>query len=84
MIMTVDVNVDGERFEPGQPRPLFDTGIEMPSADVTPDFLYDVTEDGERFLINQSVGAGFGALPAAETSGVITVIVNWAANLERP
>jgi hypothetical protein len=54
-------------FEAGVPQDLFRAPLS---------WGYDLTEDGERFLVN---------MPAAETPvSPITVVVNWTADLEEP
>ena len=64
-MMAVPVESGASFFRPGSSQPLFLTRLARDS--VRND--YDVTPDGQRFLINQ---------PVAETADVpITVIVNW-------
>ena len=62
-IMAVDVNLDGE-LQLGVPQPLF-------SAPPGP---FDVSADGERFLIG---------VTASEDAAPLTVVVNWAAQLSK-
>jgi dipeptidyl aminopeptidase/acylaminoacyl peptidase len=82
VLMAVDVQAEGEVFEYGQPLALFATGVTLPSIDETPDYFYDVTSDGERFLVNEPVTADPNAATAAEAEPVtLTVIVNWANRL---
>ena len=58
-------------FRPGTPKPLFQTSLA--AAPALRD--YDVTPDGQRFLLNQ---------PVAEPGGPpITVIVNWPKLLQQ-
>jgi hypothetical protein len=60
----------GEAFQAGAPRPLFATQIaRMPWA------FYDVTADGQRFLITELVGS--------EEPEPITLVVDWTAGLEK-
>ena len=67
-IVAVDVKLS-PTFEHGLPRPLFSTSMSI--AFTRP---YDVTADGERFLVNTI---------AEETTAIpITVVVNWTAALE--
>ena len=62
----------GDNFlRPGTPRPLFQTTLS--SSNTSRD--YDVTPDGQRFLINQASG-GVEEVP-------ITVIINWPRLLEK-
>jgi hypothetical protein len=59
-------------FEVGAVRSLFDTGA--PST-INPRSAYDVSPDGQRFLVNTLVEQ---AEPAP-----ITLVVNWRALLKR-
>jgi serine/threonine protein kinase len=70
-IMAVSVKT-GDTFEAGIPRPLFriDSVVGIDSVGTSE---YDVTADGERFLVNMAV-AGARGLP-------MTVVVNWTAEL---
>ena len=69
-LMAVSVQLDGT-FEQGQPNPLFLTQV---SSYLSPD-RYDVSADGQRFLINS---------PVEETgSSPINVILNWASTLKK-
>jgi len=69
-LMAVDINA-GATLEPGNPRKLFST-----SLDVLPAFdQYAVTADGQRFLV--LVPAGDAA------SSPITVVLNWTAGLKK-
>jgi eukaryotic-like serine/threonine-protein kinase len=56
-------------FQPGSPRPLFDTHLASSSQSAA--FEYDVTADGKRFLISSVSGAV--SVPP------LTVVVNWEA-----
>jgi serine/threonine protein kinase len=71
-MMAVVVKTSGAAFEQGTPKALFKTHLAM----VGPTFLgiqYDVTADGQRFLINTPVGQ---APP-------VSVILNWTAEVKR-
>jgi len=70
MLMSIAVKT-GVTFEASQPRPLFQTR----ALQVASQRHYEVTPDGQRFLINTQVGE----LPQAP----ITVLVNWEAALNR-
>jgi dipeptidyl aminopeptidase/acylaminoacyl peptidase len=61
-------------FEPGVPVALFDA--HMPHAVTDFDFEYDVTADGQRFLINAATGPSLAASP-------LTVVVNWLAGAQK-
>ena len=70
-LMTVAVK-GGESFEAGLPQALFETRI----RDVTiRRYHYDVTGDGERFLVNTAV--------EQKASAPITLVLNWTADLKR-
>jgi Tol biopolymer transport system component len=63
----------GPRFQAGEAIPLFD----LPSNQLlSPTFPYDVTPDGQRFIVLRERGAA--VLPA------LTVLVNWPASLPAP
>jgi hypothetical protein len=67
--MAAAVNGRGTSFEVGAVRPLFDTR----QAGVR--YAYDVTADGQRFLVNTAVEKADAA--------PITVVVNWTAGMRR-
>jgi hypothetical protein len=72
-LMTVEVKA-GSTFEAGAPKVLF--GTRVPSAGLSDTRNhYVVTADGQRFLINNVVGA--------ITETPITVMLNWTAGLKR-
>jgi hypothetical protein len=58
---------NGANFESGSPGALFKVTMEYEDR-------YDVTSDGQRFLINTNAGA---------PSLFVTVVTNWTANLKR-
>ena len=60
----------GEAFEAGAPRPLFATQMFM-----SPMAGYDVTADGQRFLVNEFV--------RSEEAEPITLVVDWPAALKK-
>lgn len=62
-LMSVEVK-EGERFEAGEAKPLFDT-----RSRYTGNVAYDVSSDGQNFLIN--------TLVSEDSSPPLTVIVNW-------
>ena len=47
--MAVAVGADGARFDAGRPEPLFNA---RPLQEAYPITFYDVTADGQRFLVN--------------------------------
>ncbi len=73
-LMAVDVKVGSSAFEAGAARSLFQTRRRehIAAADL---FSYDVSADGQRFLVNTDVGE--------VTSSPLTVVLNWTAELKR-
>ena len=70
MMMAVPVDSGENYFRPGRPRPLFQTRLEFdPRTGFSGVRQYDVTPDGQRFLLNQPM--------AESTEAPITVVVNW-------
>ena len=69
-LMVAAVNGKGSSFEVGAVKPLFDmhvfSGLRYP---------YDVTADGQRFLVNTA--------PGRASSAPITVVVNWTTGLKK-
>jgi hypothetical protein len=68
-LMSADVNGKGVAFEVGAVRRLFRTRAAAPAL------TYDVTADGQRFLVINSVDM--------EESSPLTLVVNWTAGLKR-
>jgi Tol biopolymer transport system component len=70
-LMSVDVNPAGATFEASSPKTLFQTQVD--TANISN--RYDVTPDGQRFLMS---------VPVENTvSPPITVITNWLAGIEQ-
>ena len=69
-IMAVDVKL-GTTFEMGTPKALFQTRV----TNFTSPNRYDVTADGQRFLVNSSV--------EENSRNPIVVILNWAAGIKK-
>ncbi|MBI3664831.1 MAG: PD40 domain-containing protein [Acidobacteria bacterium] len=67
-MMAVEVKATATAFETGRPRELFQTRAGSLAAPFIP--IYDVTADGQRFLINCAL--------EAEGPPPITVVMNWA------
>ena len=67
-LMAVPTDGTGNTFETGSARPLFQTGISPRAGGYRG---YDVTGDGERFLLR-----------VRETAASVTVVLNWTAELE--
>jgi Tol biopolymer transport system component len=72
-IVAVPVTAD-KTLEIGKPTPLFDTSLPFPTVIGSPGFPYDVTPDGQRFLVSA---------PPDSASAPIIVVLNWAAGLKR-
>ncbi len=68
-LMAAEVNGKGEALEVGAGRPLFDV---RPSGQ---GYVYDVTADGQRLLVNTAV--------EQKASAPITLVLNWTADLKR-
>jgi Tol biopolymer transport system component len=73
-LMAVPVTIGPGRFDPGRATPLFRTRL-VPTGSQIDGWaaMYDVTADGQRFLLN-------GAPAAPEPP--ITVVLNWAAGVK--
>ena len=65
-LMAVQLALKNETLEPGPPKALFQTRIVRPSFVL---FQYDVTADGQRFLIN--------SLPREDAAAPLTLLSNW-------
>jgi hypothetical protein len=64
----------GETFEAGTPVALFQTRAREPiSAEEF--FTYDVTSDGQRFLINSDAGE--------KTLTPVEIVLNWTGGLKK-
>lgn len=68
-MMAVPVDSGPDYFRPGAPRPLFEVNFDPQGSQAE----YDVTRDGQRFLIAQ---------PVAGNDTPITVIMNWPRLLQ--
>jgi len=71
-LMAAPVAAVGATFEVGPPRSLFQTRIKSASFDF---FNYDVSADGQRFLVN--------SLVKEEVASSITLVTGWTAGLDR-
>jgi hypothetical protein len=71
--MSVGVK-EGTTFDAEAARPLFETRLRQPisSADL---FSYDVSADGQHFLVNTDVGE--------VTSSPLTAVFHWTADVGR-
>jgi serine/threonine protein kinase len=72
-MMVASVKTDGADFEFAAPKPLFKTRTMSLEGGIYHE--YDVSPDGQRFLIGTLIGDTKAAPP--------TVIMNWSANLKR-
>jgi Tol biopolymer transport system component len=68
-MMTADVHSRGAGFEVGQVKTLFDT-----RTDTRTRYPYDVSADGQRFLLNSVVEQG--------SPSPITLVINWPSLLD--
>lgn len=73
-IVAVSVTTDGN-FEVGKSTPLFTTSIPFPNQSRNTGSPYDVTADGQRFLMSVPLGN--------VDSAPITVVLNWTAVLKK-
>src|SRR5215813_3127910 len=71
-VMAVDVKGAGGTFERGVPKALFDLKV---SSFVSIQARFAVTADGQRFLVNNTIGEN--------ASSPIAVVLNWTADLKR-
>jgi Tol biopolymer transport system component/predicted Ser/Thr protein kinase len=69
-LMSASVNGKGAGFEVGAVKTLFTTHTSFVGG-----YEYDVSADGQRFLIN--------TIPEQATSAPITVVLNWTAGLKK-
>ena len=76
-MMAVDVTLS-PTFQAGIPKALFPAPI-LGGAGATNVTRYDVTADGQRFLMN-AVGPETNS---AGASSLITVVLNWQAGLKK-
>jgi hypothetical protein len=77
-LMSVDVQADGTALKASTPRVLFKSNVMFGNHNRVGgqlDMPYDVSADGQRFLINER-------LVAANQNTPITVVLNWAAALK--
>jgi Tol biopolymer transport system component len=72
-MISVPVTKGREGFEAGRPTPLFRTHLVPTGSQIAGwDTMYDVTPDGQRFLLNG---------PPADPHPPITVVLNWTAGM---
>ena len=78
-LMAVAVNVHAGALDVGAVQPLFETHAMIEgdyNPTIVPGFPYDVSADGQRFLINTALQQTASAPP-------ITLVVNWTAGLKK-
>jgi Tol biopolymer transport system component len=68
-IMAAEVKADGATFQVGRTQPLFEIRPQRPGS------FFDVTPDGQRFLVNTAA--------QSQTSTPMTLVVNWPAELKK-
>jgi eukaryotic-like serine/threonine-protein kinase len=78
-LMAVDVE-PGETFTFGEPHVLFQTGVPIPSVPFF--FSFDVTPDGQRFLVNVPQPTA-PAREDARAPTFVNVVLNWTSALAR-
>ena len=69
-MMAVDIKIDGD-IKPGRPRALFETGLIVHPNDNQ----YDVTDDGQRFVLLKPL--------VEENQTLIPVVTDWTSLLEK-
>jgi serine/threonine protein kinase/Tol biopolymer transport system component len=74
-IMAVDVREDADNIHTSPPRVLFKTNAALTNH-YGSHYEYDVTADGQRFLVNERLGPTSQAAP-------LTVVLNWMAGLRK-
>jgi len=74
-LMAVAITGHGATFEHGEPKALFKTRTLPPIVEVR--FEYDVTRDGQRFLMGTILDGPHAAPPAP------TIVLNWMETLKR-
>lgn len=74
-LTAVAVKGRGAAFEVGAARPLFDVRQRVTGGGGFTDTVYDVSADGQRFLVNMSAEQ-----PA---TSALTIVVNWVAGLRK-
>ncbi len=72
-LMVVDLKEDANKFEAGSPRALFETRVLF--VGFTTVSSYEVTGDGQRFLMNTVV--------EESSPSPLTVVLNWTAGLKK-
>ena len=71
-IMAVEVKGEGTTFERGLPQALFDV---HPASLINAQARFAVTGDGQKFLVNNTIGDA--------TSAPVAVVLNWTADLKK-
>jgi serine/threonine protein kinase/Tol biopolymer transport system component len=71
-MMAVEVKGEGATFEPAVPKVLFDMRVR---TFTDPQARFAVTADGQKFLVNNTIGE--------TASAPIAVVLNWTAGLKR-
>jgi dipeptidyl aminopeptidase/acylaminoacyl peptidase len=77
-LMSVDVNASGNSFQAGVPKPLFDMPVLGGASLQTSTAYWDVTPDGQRFLVNAPSRTNENS-----SAQQITLVLNWASALKR-
>jgi DNA-binding winged helix-turn-helix (wHTH) protein/Tol biopolymer transport system component len=77
-LMAVDIDTDSGKFERGEPRPLFATGLKITGSEWPPETFYDVTADGQQFFVSEPIE---DSAADSEEALRVHVIVNWHLGL---
>ena len=72
-LMSVDVKT-GASVEAGAPTPLFLTHLRQPISAMD-FFSYDVTGDGQKFLVNSKLDTS--------STAPLSIVLNWRAEMEK-
>ena len=78
-MMSVDVKTAEDSIAFTAPQPLFDSGY-VNLSHATNFLTYDVSSDGQRFLIPRPAGSATGD---ATADTPITIVLNWQAGLKK-
>jgi eukaryotic-like serine/threonine-protein kinase len=87
-LMSVPVTVNSQGIVARNARPLFKASFAVgdhgsPIGDLY-HVTYDVSADGQRFLVNERIGSAPAPGSEAELGGTIAVVVDWTADVITP
>ena len=75
----VEITVEEGELIPGNPAVLFEGNY----GSTNPIRSYDVTKDGQRFLMRQMPGGGFRAMAEQYLGRKVSIVLNWSEELNR-